>query len=73
MKTQKVLCKKCEAFVFGLLNELRNQAKKSNRGNLIIDAIDDLQVSLEDGNISQVQIRDESYQAGNKVGRRIKK
>jgi hypothetical protein len=71
-KISTVLCPKCESFVFGLLNELRNNAQEHNRGGLIIDAITDLQASLEAGNIKEVQLRDEQWVSGNKTPRRLR-
>lgn len=69
-KRTRDLCENCEGFIFGLLNELRNEAQKMKRGTLVLDAIDDLQVSIEDGNIQAIRQRDEEYQQGNRVGRR---
>lgn len=71
-KLRSCLCDKCEGMVFGLLNELRNEAKESRRGGLIIDCINDLQNSLENGNIDEVILRDSAYKSGNRVGRRLK-
>ena len=71
MKLSKILCKDCYGLVFGLLGELRVEAKKSKRGTLILDAIDDLEVSLIEGNISKIVARDKAYQSGRRIGRRI--
>jgi hypothetical protein len=67
------LCSNCEGLVFGLLNELRNQAKNSNRGGLILDCIGDLQSALENGDIEDVKLRDAKWIAGNrKTGRKLR-
>jgi len=67
-----ILCQKCEGFIFGLLNELRNNAKVHKRGNMIMDSIDDLQESLEDGNIQRVKTRDDTRCSGISVPRKLK-
>lgn len=68
-KLHSCLCPECEGMVFGLLNELRIEAEKMRRGRLILDAINDLQASIEDGDISLVKWRDSCYKHGNRVGR----
>lgn len=67
------LCKNCEGQIFGLLNELKSQAVKQNRGGLILDAIGDLEVALIDGTIKRIKQRDEAWSNGNgrRFGRRF--
>jgi hypothetical protein len=67
------LCPSCEGQVFGLLNELKNQAVKQKRGGLILDSIGDLEISLIDGTIERVQQRDSAWSSGRgkKFGRRF--
>lgn len=69
---QTCLCSNCEGLVFGLLNDLKEQAIKQKRCGIALDAIGDLEVSLIDGNVSMVKQRDSAWKMGNrKFGRRF--
>lgn len=66
------LCKKCKKFVFGILEDLRQNAKKRKRDTIVGDTIDDVEISLEEGDISSVEKRDKDFISG-VGGRKIKK
>jgi len=66
------MCKTCEKHIFDLLHELSHEAKKVKRGTLILDAIADLEVAIEEGNINKIVARDREYQRGHRVGRKLR-
>jgi len=55
MTNKSCLCPKCEGKVFGLLNELKSEAMKQKRAGIVSDTIEDVEFSIQDGNISEVK------------------